>query len=338
MTTAPLLLKLIIVFTCILCGSNGHPEVRLVGRRKYEGRVEIFHDGKWGTVCDDGWGLYAAGVVCRQLDFGPAIGATGRANYGQGGGTIWLDQVICVGNESALKQCSHNGWGIHDCTHDEDAGAICANDEFTSNNKTLQFSCHITSAEPQLSSEDCKRINNGEILYKTLPATTNLDCDMKKFPTCEVCVVFSACNNTGTSPPATSEKDCNYIKYIIIAVITSLITGILGNLCKIRISDVLKKIMASMRKPKPDDEPDECTQPIQVAVILLNQPSTAQHTSGPSVQHSTPATSHSTSCASNHDQQEVSSTTTGYDSQSANGATEEVSLKTPVLVTDGYDN
>ena len=101
--------------------------VRLVnGPTQYEGRVEVYHNGEWGTVCDDGWDFNDAQVVCRELGFGPAVDASNQPFYGEGSGRIWLDSVNCVGTEFTIGNCAHNGWGVHDCSHYEDAGVKCS--------------------------------------------------------------------------------------------------------------------------------------------------------------------------------------------------------------------
>ena len=105
------------------------PDVRLVGGSvPHEGRVEVYHNGTWGTVCDDGWDLPDATVVCHQLGYGTAVGALGSAAYGRGRGPIWYDNVNCNGREANLAQCAHNGLGVHNCGHRKDAGVICASE------------------------------------------------------------------------------------------------------------------------------------------------------------------------------------------------------------------
>ncbi|KAM9840271.1 scavenger receptor cysteine-rich domain-containing protein DMBT1-like, partial [Aulostomus maculatus] len=106
---------------------SGSPSIRLVnGTNRCSGRVEILHDGQWGTVCDDEWDIKDAQVVCRMMDCGTAQLAKSGAFFGQGQGSIWLDDVNCHGNESSLQHCQHMSFGENNCGHGEDASVVCS--------------------------------------------------------------------------------------------------------------------------------------------------------------------------------------------------------------------
>ena len=78
-------------------------------------------------MCNDGWDLNDAQVVCSELGLGPAISTRYDASYGQGDGQIWLDNLKCVGTEWNIRMCSHKGWGLNNCSHSENAGVQCTN-------------------------------------------------------------------------------------------------------------------------------------------------------------------------------------------------------------------
>ena len=101
-------------------------KVRLTGgANNSEGRLEVMYEGSWGTVCDNGWDLNDATVVCRMLGFDGALAATLSAQFGQGHGKILLDDVQCQGTENNLADCYHRGITVHNCNHASDSGAIC---------------------------------------------------------------------------------------------------------------------------------------------------------------------------------------------------------------------
>ncbi|XP_010189718.1 PREDICTED: macrophage receptor MARCO [Mesitornis unicolor] len=100
---------------------NSYNLIRIAGGGR-RGRVEVFHNGYWGTICDDGWDTKDAAVVCRMLGYSRAVSAFTAAG---GTGQIWLDEVDCRGSEGSIFTCSKANWGVHNCFHSEDAGVEC---------------------------------------------------------------------------------------------------------------------------------------------------------------------------------------------------------------------
>ena len=94
-----------------------------------EGRVSLYYNGQWGTICQDHWDINDAHVVCRMLGYPEAFDFFNSTIFGSAiDGPIWLDDVNCTGNESTLAACPHAGWGNSNCDHTKDVGVECAYD------------------------------------------------------------------------------------------------------------------------------------------------------------------------------------------------------------------
>ncbi|XP_041485495.1 plasminogen-like isoform X2 [Lytechinus variegatus] len=78
-------------------------------------------------VCDDGWGIEEANVVCNQLGYDGAQSAVQLAaiDFGSNSNGFAMDDVVCSGTESELIKCSYRGWGSHNCESVEAAGVRC---------------------------------------------------------------------------------------------------------------------------------------------------------------------------------------------------------------------
>ena len=107
-------------------------QIRLVDGKSYtSGRIQIYHNNIWGTICDDHFTRTKANVVCRQLGF---LHANKYGHlFGPGVGPIWLGNVYCTGDESSISDCRHLGWGTHNCGHNEDVGVYCHDGKISTN-------------------------------------------------------------------------------------------------------------------------------------------------------------------------------------------------------------
>ena len=108
---------------------DGDNIVRLKGSPyPWEGRVEVYHEGRWHKICEHDWDSKDATVVCRELGYGTAKDVIhgARDYYGQGFSQILLSELDCTGKEKNIKQCNHAGYYVHDhCDHIQNAGVKC---------------------------------------------------------------------------------------------------------------------------------------------------------------------------------------------------------------------
>ena len=106
--------------------------VRLIGAGQVvnQGRVEVLFSGVWGRICSvSTWDAQAANVVCRQLGYHGAVAAGYNGEFVRAGGLIGVTNVLCIGNETAVSQCTSGrmGWGVvSECPPHDEAGIICS--------------------------------------------------------------------------------------------------------------------------------------------------------------------------------------------------------------------
>ena len=66
-----------------------HALIRLVGgESQAEGRVEVFHAGVWGTICQAHWNVDTANVVCRELGYARSLSFPGYSTFSGGTGRV----------------------------------------------------------------------------------------------------------------------------------------------------------------------------------------------------------------------------------------------------------
>uniref|UniRef100_A0A1X7ULL6 Deleted in malignant brain tumors 1 protein n=1 Tax=Amphimedon queenslandica TaxID=400682 RepID=A0A1X7ULL6_AMPQE len=107
-------------------------EIRLKdGASAASGRIELCHEGTWGTICSDFWDNTDASVLCKQMGYSP-YGAIVLHNYYFE--REWPHHIIdinCTGAEDNLRNCSQNLLvETYTCSPDHDAAVSCQGSSF----------------------------------------------------------------------------------------------------------------------------------------------------------------------------------------------------------------
>jgi len=101
--------------------------VRLVnGSGPHEGRVEVFHERRWGTVCDDVWDKKDGDVVCRMLGYRGATEVYKTGRFGHGKPKTHLSAVIsCSFNAFIAWSQNSSHWEHYDECDDFSLFSTC---------------------------------------------------------------------------------------------------------------------------------------------------------------------------------------------------------------------
>lgn len=129
------------------------------------GNVILSYNGRLWSICDDGWNLAAARVVCRSLGYPHALGHTSQSYFGRPRHEIGLDNVQCRGDESSILECRHEPFGTHNCDQREAAGVFCAPRSTRVSSRTSRRPPATTTTTPttQSTSQTTHRSLQGKI-------------------------------------------------------------------------------------------------------------------------------------------------------------------------------
>ncbi|XP_078330906.1 uncharacterized protein LOC111125451 isoform X2 [Crassostrea virginica] len=193
----------------VICAAYGTPLRLIGGETPYEGRVEVYYNGNWGTICDDYWDEKDTAVACQSLGFSSKDAESMCcARFGQGTGPILLDDVDCLGTEYDIGHCKHKGWGLHNCGHQEDVSIRCSRPEPSNTTIYTDKPKNLSTPETTITATDgVQATSEGSVPSIGMP-TTNLQTSVPEAPTTKTMTTTTTTQpqttTTTTTTPATT--------------------------------------------------------------------------------------------------------------------------------------
>lgn len=212
------------------------------GPDEYSGRVEVFYNETWGTVCDISVGVISADarVVCRSLGYSGGIAGTQI----QGSGRIWMKDVRCQGDEFSLAYCPFKDWAPIGCIHEWDMAVNC------SKPVGCAGCVHMQSCDQVTNVCGCKTGWSG-------PQCSD-DIDECEYPNIYYCPKDSTCRNTEGSYYCeivkADKKTLVYVAAPLSAIILVLTFALVFTNCKRRLSKQSKLYETLISHPSLEED------------------------------------------------------------------------------------
>merc|ERR1719436_1667721 len=105
---------------------HGDPNRKIRLSEYPKGRVELYRNGQWGTLCGHYWWDNQRGAenICNQLGYSEGTKYTAPG----GSGPIQTGNRLCNGGETDILDCPLRRGELTGCTHDHDQGVHCTGD------------------------------------------------------------------------------------------------------------------------------------------------------------------------------------------------------------------
>lgn len=101
--------------------------LRLENSNNCSGRLQVFYNGTWGSVCSNSMTRKTMSLACKELGCGDIQTLETQLPSGRLSGPAWLDRVECGETNTSFWQCPSAPWNPQSCDDLRDETHITCN-------------------------------------------------------------------------------------------------------------------------------------------------------------------------------------------------------------------